>query len=161
MAKVTARAIAYACVQVSSLFVTGLIPNKTQARFMLSSCEQWMPTDGDFDAIKFYNNIVELFEADEDDPWVKETLEFWNKYVFLSHFSTASDSCLSERCQVLLVTRNAHLLNSRVTATLRRWRTYSHSARHDKHVTVPIMYACPACNVCITNRLWAASGHWR
>jgi hypothetical protein len=67
---------------------------------MLSSCEHWTTVDGDFDAIKFYNNIVELFEADADDPWVKETLEFWNKCVCLCLLSSASDFRVSEQCRV-------------------------------------------------------------
>jgi len=30
---------------------------------------------------KFYENIVTLFEDDPEDPWVIDTLEWWNKYV--------------------------------------------------------------------------------
>jgi len=66
---------------------------------MLSSCEHWTPTDGSFDATKFYNNIVQLFEADADDPWVKETLEFWNKYVLFFYFSSLHTlTCICQSC---------------------------------------------------------------
>ena len=153
MTEVTGRTIAYACIQVSWFFLVSLGSNRSQGRFMLSSCEHWTTVDGDFDAIKFYNNIVELFEADADDPWVKETLEFWNKYVFLCYFSTASDSRLSEQCRVSSATRNTPLLNVRATAMLKRWRIYSLSARHDKHVTMPVMCASLACDVNITKCL--------
>jgi hypothetical protein len=29
----------------------------------------------------FYYTIVSLFEDDPTDPWVVDTLKFWNKYV--------------------------------------------------------------------------------
>ncbi|KAF8800022.1 hypothetical protein BYT27DRAFT_7119084 [Phlegmacium glaucopus] len=29
----------------------------------------------------FYQNIVKMFEEDLDDPWVKETLAWWNEYI--------------------------------------------------------------------------------
>jgi hypothetical protein len=47
---------------------------------MLGSTEQWLTMDGDFNLQTFYNLIVELFEREPDDPWVVETLSFWNRY---------------------------------------------------------------------------------
>jgi len=32
----------------------------------------------------FYNNIVSMFEENADDPWVKDTLSWWNMYVAIS-----------------------------------------------------------------------------
>jgi len=29
----------------------------------------------------FYDNIVDLFERDPEDPWIVDTLEFWKKYM--------------------------------------------------------------------------------
>jgi hypothetical protein len=46
---------------------------------MLSSTEQWSILDDDFNAETFFNNIVDLFERDPDDPWVVDTLAFWDK----------------------------------------------------------------------------------
>lgn len=52
----------------------------TQARFALSSCEEWGVEDGQFILQDFYHAILELFE-DEEDKWVVETLAWWNRYV--------------------------------------------------------------------------------
>jgi hypothetical protein len=46
---------------------------------MLSSCEQWSAVDGEFKMEQFYDLITDLFERDPNDPWVVETLAFWNK----------------------------------------------------------------------------------
>jgi hypothetical protein len=54
-----------------------------QARFALSSCEEWGAEDGVFILQDFYNVILELF-SDEKDEWAVQTLAWWNKYVFLS-----------------------------------------------------------------------------
>jgi hypothetical protein len=40
--------------------------------------ECWGQLDGAFDLKAFYDGIVELFEADPDDEWVVETLQWWN-----------------------------------------------------------------------------------
>lgn len=54
-----------------------------QARFALSSCEEWGAEDGQFILQDFYHAIIELFE-DEEDEWVEQTLGWWNKYVLVS-----------------------------------------------------------------------------
>jgi len=48
---------------------------------MLSATEQWSALNDTFDLEKFYNLIVSLSECDPKDPWVVETLAFWNKEV--------------------------------------------------------------------------------
>lgn len=53
----------------------------TQARFALSSCEEWGVEDGQFILQDFYHAILELFE-DEEDKWVVETLAWWNRQFF-------------------------------------------------------------------------------
>ncbi|KAJ6478910.1 hypothetical protein C8R45DRAFT_1101350 [Mycena sanguinolenta] len=47
----------------------------------LISTSQWTDKDGKFDYEKFFNRIVDLF-ADADDPWVVETLEWYQKGIF-------------------------------------------------------------------------------
>jgi hypothetical protein len=42
---------------------------------------QWKSNDNLFSLHGFYNNIVALFEQDPQDPWVIDTLEWWNGYV--------------------------------------------------------------------------------
>jgi hypothetical protein len=34
---------------------------------------------GNFYLDDFYDNIVSMFEDNADDPWAKETLEWWDK----------------------------------------------------------------------------------
>ncbi|KAG6896814.1 hypothetical protein C0992_005914 [Termitomyces sp. T32_za158] len=63
---VTGRGIAYAAVQ---------------ARFAISSSEKWCIKDGKFNLAHFFNNIVALFENDPKNPWVLETLAWWDKQV--------------------------------------------------------------------------------
>jgi hypothetical protein len=46
---------------------------------MLSSSEQWSTLDGNFNMEYFFNLITDLFEREVDDPWVVETLAFWNQ----------------------------------------------------------------------------------
>lgn len=42
---------------------------------------QWNLSNDLFDLHDFYNTIVATFERDPDDPWVAESLEWWNEYV--------------------------------------------------------------------------------
>jgi hypothetical protein len=39
----------------------------------------WTTDDGAFEYEVFYQNIVRMFEDDAEDPWVKETLGWWNE----------------------------------------------------------------------------------
>jgi hypothetical protein len=45
--------------------------------------DQWNSTHDLFDLHDFYNTIVATFEMNPDDPWVVETLEWWNEYVIV------------------------------------------------------------------------------
>ncbi|KAG6818546.1 hypothetical protein H0H92_002622, partial [Tricholoma furcatifolium] len=64
MTTVTGRTLAYAAVQ---------------ARFAISSVETWSMRDASFDYEMFYFNIVAIFEDEPDNPWVQETLHWWNQ----------------------------------------------------------------------------------
>ena len=58
-----------------------------QCRHILNSKESWTKDDGaGFNAEKFYLNIISLFE--DDDVWVKETLNWWNECVYYHHHHT-------------------------------------------------------------------------
>jgi len=50
-------------------------------RFSLSSDEEWGFIDNPFNYEAFYKNIVTIFEDDPEDPWVIDTLEWWNECV--------------------------------------------------------------------------------
>lgn len=39
----------------------------------------WVMDDGAFEYEVFYQNIVQMFEGDPKDPWVVDTLEWWNE----------------------------------------------------------------------------------
>ena len=43
---------------------------------MLNSQEEWSAEDGDFDAILFFRNIIDLFE---DPEWGTATLQWWDE----------------------------------------------------------------------------------
>ncbi|KAJ7694304.1 hypothetical protein B0H14DRAFT_3530738 [Mycena olivaceomarginata] len=62
---VSPEMIGYACVQ---------------ARTMLGT-KEWFPRDGSYDYSKVFDRIVALF-AVPDDPWAKETLEWYQREVF-------------------------------------------------------------------------------
>lgn len=47
--------------------------------------ESWCVEDGEFNYEAFFDNIVDLFETDENDPWVIETLKWWQGYVSQIH----------------------------------------------------------------------------
>jgi hypothetical protein len=49
---------------------------------MLSSCNTWAVTDGNYNAEKLFNTIVQLFESDPEEPWCIETLKWWEESVF-------------------------------------------------------------------------------
>jgi hypothetical protein len=43
--------------------------------------ESWGRLDAHFDSKALYENIVMALESDPEDPWVVETLKWWNEYV--------------------------------------------------------------------------------
>ncbi|KAF8496387.1 hypothetical protein F5888DRAFT_1634920 [Russula emetica] len=51
------------------------------ARFCLSSKRVWNNKDDHFDYCTFYQAIV-MRLADGEDPWVQDTITWWNKHVF-------------------------------------------------------------------------------
>jgi hypothetical protein len=58
-----------------------------QCCHILNSKESWTKDDGTgFNAEKFYLNIISLFE--DDDVWVKETLNWWNECIYYHHHHT-------------------------------------------------------------------------
>ncbi|KAF8814888.1 hypothetical protein BYT27DRAFT_7156659 [Phlegmacium glaucopus] len=63
MTEVTARTIAYTCI-ITRIALRG---------------RGWIIDDGAFEHGVFYQNIVRMFETDPDDPWVKDTLAWWNE----------------------------------------------------------------------------------
>lgn len=54
---------------------------------MLCSAEQWAQFDADSDIKTFYDRIVDLFESRPEHPWVKETLEWFEKRVMSTKIS--------------------------------------------------------------------------
>jgi hypothetical protein len=85
MTQVTPATIAYAVAQVRFILVFDHVLKYIQARFALSSCEEWGAEDGLFILQDFYKAILELF-ADEEDEWVIDTLAWWNEYVTYCSF---------------------------------------------------------------------------
>ena len=53
--------------------------NDIKAHIALCATEQWLRFDSHFDNEVFFNNIVDLFETNEGDAWVIETLAWWQK----------------------------------------------------------------------------------
>jgi hypothetical protein len=45
----------------------------------LSSMSQWASYDKVFNLEEFYDSIVMTFETDPEDPWVIDTLKWWNE----------------------------------------------------------------------------------
>lgn len=71
MDSVTPRSIAYAAVI---------------ARFTICRLSEWARTDANFDFQKFYYDLVNLFETEDEDvkdeEWCADTLRWWNMHVF-------------------------------------------------------------------------------
>ena len=80
MNQVTPVTIAYAIAQVCFHLVNCSQLNSVQARFALSSCEEWGAEDGQFILQDFYQAILELFD-DEEDEWAVDTLAWWNECI--------------------------------------------------------------------------------
>jgi hypothetical protein len=86
---VTARTIAYACIQACfDLHPIFLSTDPRKTYIALSDMKQWGSKAKLFHLDEFYDMIVSLLEGNAASPWVKETLEWWNKWVYLP--STAS-----------------------------------------------------------------------
>ncbi|KAH9956330.1 hypothetical protein BGW80DRAFT_1181218, partial [Lactifluus volemus] len=61
--KVTGRMIAYTAVQ---------------CYFVLSSANKWANYIDEFNLDHFYDNIVAMFEENSDEPFIRETLDWWD-----------------------------------------------------------------------------------
>ncbi|KAG6839635.1 hypothetical protein C0991_000639 [Blastosporella zonata] len=64
LTQVTGQTLAYAAIQ---------------GRFVISSVDIWSIRNGTFNYQDFYSNIVSLFEEKPENPWVVETLDWWNR----------------------------------------------------------------------------------
>ncbi|KAF9059062.1 hypothetical protein BDP27DRAFT_1371899 [Rhodocollybia butyracea] len=53
-----------------------------KARFALSTTEKWGQDEDNFCYPDFYQEIIDFFEDDPDDPVSKEILEWWNLCIF-------------------------------------------------------------------------------
>ncbi|KIK80189.1 hypothetical protein PAXRUDRAFT_159320, partial [Paxillus rubicundulus Ve08.2h10] len=49
-----------------------------QARFIISSMNQWNKDNGTFNYCIFYYNVVSLIRDCEDKVWVADLLKWWN-----------------------------------------------------------------------------------
>src|ERR1700761_7646867 len=58
---------------------TLLTPSKT--RFALSASEKWDSMGGHFDMEVWYNDMVETFEDDPEDPKAVSIIHHWNVFV--------------------------------------------------------------------------------
>lgn len=56
---------------------------------MMSSVEEWGDPafDGTFNYEQYFLNLCRLLETNPELPWVKETLEFYDRYVSMSPHS--------------------------------------------------------------------------
>ncbi|KAG1747759.1 uncharacterized protein EDB91DRAFT_1016905, partial [Suillus paluster] len=50
--------------------------------FTISSAQHWTRCIGDMDLDELLWAIIEMLDDDDDDPWVKDTLAWWNRYIF-------------------------------------------------------------------------------
>jgi len=52
-----------------------------QTYIALSTMPKWGNADNQFRLDTLYDDIVSMFEENADNPWVEETLSWWNAYV--------------------------------------------------------------------------------
>jgi hypothetical protein len=126
MKRASGRTIAYACVQVRFLYLF-TPPEALQTRFLLNNLNSWSTVDGHFDLHTFYDNIVALFETNPRSPWVVETLNWWNTYVFPQKSFVDLIFLLVKLCgrklEVTKRQKHAKTLRSlRIRATMIFWR---------------------------------------
>ena len=125
MKRASGRTIAYACVQVRFVYIF-TPPDALQTHFLLSNLSSWSMVDGHFDLHAFYDNIVALFETNPHLPWVTETLNWWNTYVFPQRlFVDLTFLSVKFHGQKLKVTRRGKhaktLWSQRIRATMIFW----------------------------------------
>ena len=93
--KVTPEMVAYVAVQVQQSLSAGPSPDGTpsQTYMGLSAMEIWGEMDRTFSLVHFYHLIIKTL-SDGEDPWVVETLGWWQRrvYTILHHTSTFSST---------------------------------------------------------------------
>ncbi|KAI6154801.1 hypothetical protein BKA82DRAFT_23215 [Pisolithus tinctorius] len=88
------------------------------AYFTLSSEEMFRKAAGGLVYGDFYCTIISLFEEKETDPWVKETLAWWNQQIYGNNSSEDSNSDLGseEEWQAVIAQRAARRRLNRVNS---------------------------------------------
>jgi len=88
----TARAIAYAAVQVcSSLCPPSWLTSHCKLHFALNDATHWNSHYNGFNYEEFYEFIIDFFEDDtspEGMATARELLHWWNRYVYISQQSS-------------------------------------------------------------------------
>ncbi|KAJ7054560.1 hypothetical protein C8F01DRAFT_1374197 [Mycena amicta] len=79
---VTGRLIAYAHVQVRCRLHAQCKLTTRQAYFACTTAEKWTDKVGTFDLRDWYDDMVEMFEEDEEDEKMVEILAFWTDQIF-------------------------------------------------------------------------------
>jgi len=64
---------------VSSLISRAFANSNFKTYIALSSMSQWALYDKVFNLEEFYDTIVMAFEKEPEDPWVIDTLGWWNE----------------------------------------------------------------------------------
>ncbi|TFY82296.1 hypothetical protein EWM64_g1716 [Hericium alpestre] len=67
-----------------------------QVRFALTSKERWNPEDRSYKYEEAYGKVVALFEYYPNDPWVLDTLAWYNKQVFGNENGQVDDDSNAE-----------------------------------------------------------------
>ena len=93
--------------------------------------DQWGMTDGDFEIEDFYDTILQAFEdAGESSKWYKETLGWWNQYVFNSLHANHSDFTPTSCSKVFGASATANV-SSDGSGVTRRSRDRREAARQE------------------------------
>jgi hypothetical protein len=69
--------------------------------------DAWSTEDGDFKIAEFYDHIVQLFD-EPDDPWVVDTLAWWNMWVSYLIVQTLLIHCPLGMSSELAVAQRRH-----------------------------------------------------
>ncbi|TFY75272.1 hypothetical protein EWM64_g8740, partial [Hericium alpestre] len=74
----------------------GRVRSTCKVRFALTSKERWNPEDGSYKYEEAYDKVVALFEDHPNDPWVLDTLAWYNKQVFGNENGQVDDDSNAE-----------------------------------------------------------------
>ena len=97
--KVTPEMVAYVAVQVQQCPSAGPSPDATpsQTYIGLSAMPTWGEMDGTFSLVHFYHLIIKTL-TDGKDPWVVETLSWWQRQVYtILHLTSTFSSTPSRK----------------------------------------------------------------